>query len=129
MSMRVILVNLAIAVSLTVGLSYIFARLTFHLLDYGTQIIALCIVLSLLYPIALRLTHSAIGYAKGLLILLLVFLAALAYSEAVYYSRMEAIHHDFGEAFPILVILLVILELVSSSFYTIGYFASRRFLS
>src|SRR5579862_7215872 len=121
-----ILMNLVASVLLTYLLSQLFSVMIYDLVPHALYFLAACAISSLLYSLCRHLTRSSVGYAMGLLFLLPIFAISLGYAEAVYYSRMEAIHHDFSESIMIDSVFLLILESVSFCFYSLGYLAFRK---
>ena len=95
--------NIGAFAFLTAVLSIVCSNLIFNLANYSSQICTIFIVSSILYPAFLLVTHCEIGYLKEALINVLILTVALGSSEVVYYSKMESIHHDFGEGIGFLV--------------------------
>ena len=121
-------VNLVAFACLTSLFSYAYSIWLFNLPLYASYILGVCIFSAILYPFFLRMTRSDMGYLKGMLIFGLIPAVSLGYAEIVYYTKMEPIHHDFGESVGVLGLLWMILESVAICFYTIGYFGSRRLI-
>jgi hypothetical protein len=123
---RIAFLNLATSACFVSALSYAYSIWLFDLPRYASGIFAVCFLAAFLYPMCLRVTRSDVGYFVGMSIFALTLTVALGYSEIVYYSKMEANHHDFSESIVVLTILWVILESVAVVSYTLGFFGSRR---
>jgi hypothetical protein len=118
---RTKVINLAVAIGLAMLLSIAFSRMTFHLSENASVITLFCISTSVAYPMCLRATKAEIGYLRELLILAFVFVIAFGVSELVYYSKMEPVHHDSGEALPILGFYVLWWGLIAVLSYSIAF--------
>ncbi len=125
---RARVLNLAGSICLLAVLSYLYSIWLFNLPLYSDHIFAACALSAIAYPVFLSAIRSSSRYFEGLLIFLVIITAALLSSEVVYYLKMEAIHHDFGESVGLLAFMGIVLGITAASFYTIAYFASKMFL-
>jgi hypothetical protein len=125
---RTIAINLAVPIGLAILLSIVLSRMIFHLSENASIITLFCILSSVAYPICLRATKTEIGYLRELLILACVFVIAFGVSELVYYSKMEPVHHDSGEALPILGFYVLWWGVMAAVSYTIAFLGSKLLL-
>lgn len=119
------IINFAAFIGLVLPLSIAFSCMTFHLDENLSLLLLLCVFSSVAYPIFLRATRAEIGYLRELLILVVVFVVVFGVSELVYYCKMEPIHHDFGEAFPLLGFFFLCWEGVAVLSFTVAFLGSK----
>jgi hypothetical protein len=117
----------ALSVCLLSGLAWLFSVLTFHMVRDTSYFLLACIVSAVIYPFCLGVTRAGMGFWKGLLLLLLILLLAQAFAEGVYFLKMNASHHDEGEAIGVSVIYLVASFVAAALFYPLGFWVPRWF--
>ena len=116
-----------LSLCLLTGLAWLFSIVTFHLVRDTSWFLLACIVSALIYPFSLGMTRTGVGFWKGLLLLLLILLLAQIFAEGVYFWKMNAAHHDEGEASLVSLIYLGASFVSAALFYPLGFWVPRWF--
>ncbi|HWG19708.1 MAG TPA: hypothetical protein VG225_04195 [Terracidiphilus sp.] len=122
---RASVVNLAFSACLTVGLSVLYSIWLFDLSKNSSRMAEACTAVAIMYPCILRFTRSDSGYWKGIFVVLTIIAVSMGFAEAAYYTKMEPIHHDFGESIGFLVFYAGWFEFVAALWYSIAYLLLR----
>ena len=117
--------NLAVSACTVSVLAWVFSALIFDLVSYTSYFLLACVFSAFLYPLSLALTRSNAGYWKGQVALIFIFTVAEAFAEALYFNKMEPIHHDFRESTAIGIWYLGASIMIAICFYPLGYWVSR----
>jgi hypothetical protein len=117
----------ALSVCLLLGLAWLFSALTFHLVSDTSYFLLACIVSAVIYPFSLGVTRAGIKFWKGLLLLLLILFLAQAFAGGVYFWKMNAVHHDEGEAGAVAIIYFLASLVIAVVFYPLGFWIPRWF--
>jgi riboflavin transporter FmnP len=117
----------ALSVCLLSALAWLFSVLTFHLVRETSYFLLACAAAAVIYPLILGVTRAGMGFWNGLLLLLLILLLAQTFAEGVYFWKMNAIHHDEGEAFVISLLYLGASFVAAALFYPLGFWVPRWF--
>lgn len=86
-----------------------------------------CILASIMYPVSLSMARTGMTFWKGYTAFLVILLLAQAIAHGIYFFKMNAIHHDEGEAGAVAFIYFLASLVTAVVLYPLGFWIPRWF--